>query len=199
MYRLVLATIGIWISLAAGIDNPIDQMGVKGPLLYDRQQFILTWSSRPIPIYTTQEYLPLGETRDTFHQMVSLHLIDTALSPLDAVQQKVNEIEERKKTDKVCNYQVNQNPDTKEYILDYLQSESDSTGMTILDFNIYRFRQIDLPKKRKAILVYAYTQRSYRAAIRPFLRIFNTERAAWLKEMATTTMPTIRISSRTER
>ena len=98
----------------------VDRIGVKGPLAFKKTTFNLAWTSKPSGTYYIQEYLPAGENADHFSQMLSIFLLTADVQTQDAVQEKIAELNERKKTDLTCNYKVNQSPDRKEYMVDFV-------------------------------------------------------------------------------
>jgi hypothetical protein len=112
------------------------------------------------------------------------------------VAQKIVELKERQKTDGVCKFQVNESPDGKEFIVDFLLGESKDNKMTIVEFNVYRYKQIELGKKHKAILVYTYSKRAYEGEITPFFKTLKEDRAKCLNEMTSIEMPTIQLSGK---
>ena len=172
-------------------DEPIDRIGVKGPLTFDKTIFKLSWTDKPSTTYYVQEYLPEGENVDHFNQMLSVFLLIGDIKIEDAVQQKVQELETRKKTDGTCNYMVNQNPDTKEYMVDFIVGQANGDLMEIQEFNIYRYKQVELSNGRKGILVYVYSKRAYGNDITPFLKHLPKNRIAYLKIMISAEMPTV--------
>lgn len=143
-------------------NEPVDRLGVKGPLTFNKTKFNLAWTSKPTDSYYIQEYLPPNETSDHFIQMMSIFLLVSDLPLKDAVQQKIAELKEKQKTDPTCNYMASQSPDGKEYIVDFLLGESKNGKSDIQEFNIYRYRQVDAGNNKKAILVYAYSKKSIR-------------------------------------
>jgi hypothetical protein len=132
-------------------DEPIDRIGIKGPLEFNKENFNLSWSEKPNENYFVQEYLPKGELTDSYNQMLTIHLFITDLDTKEAVQKKLNELETRKKTDPVCNYSVNESPDGKEFMVDFLMGESKGDKMTIAEFNVYHYKKIDLSNGKKGI------------------------------------------------
>ena len=177
-------------------DNPVDRLGVKGPLEFNKINFKLAWTDKPNDIYYIQEYLPDGEKLESFSQMLTIHLFDTDIKTKDAVGQKVKELTERKKTDAVCNYQVTESPDGKEFIVDFLLGESKDDKMTIVEFNVYRYKQIEISKKKKAIIVYAYSKRSYGDNITNFFKTLKADRTNYLNQMISADIPTVIIDSK---
>lgn len=176
-----------------GIETPVERLGVKGPLTFDKINFNLAWTAKPNEKYYIQEYLPMGETVEAFHQMLTLHLFDTEVPVEDAVKVKVKELTQRKQTDPICNYIITESPDKKEFMVDFLLGASKNDQMTIVEFNIYRYRQIELGPGRKALLIFAYSKRAYEDEITQFLNGLGDSRMKYLNQMIETEMPAVRI------
>jgi hypothetical protein len=177
-------------------EKPIDRLGVKGPLEFNKVNFNLAWTDKPNNIYYIQEYLPDGEKLENFNQMLTIHLFDTDVKTKDAVGQKIKELTERKKTDAVCNYQVTESPDGKEFIIDFLLGESKDDEMTIVEFNVYRYKQVEISNKKKAIIVYAYSKRSYGENITNFFKTLKADRTNYLNLMISAEVPTVTVESK---
>ncbi|WP_127844583.1 hypothetical protein [Psychroflexus aestuariivivens] len=195
MKSLVFALSSL-ILFAFTVDKVEDYLSVKGPLTFNKTDFHLKWSDKPNDEYYIQEYLPKDESLESFNQMLTIHLFDTDIDLEGAVSQKVSELEERKKTDPVCNYQVTESPDGKEFIVDFLLGESNDDEMTIVEFNVYHYRQVDLKKKDKGIAVLAYSKRSYGDDITEFFKTLKAERNAHLNEMISSQKPSIKLKKK---
>jgi hypothetical protein len=176
--------------------EPIDKIGVKGPLQFHATTFRLAWAKQPSAAYFVQEYLPAGETIDKFNQMLAVHVLAQDVPVKSAVQQKVQELEARKKTDPTCNYQVNESPDGKEYMLDCLVGENVEGPMAIAEFIIYRFRQVELGGGRKGILMYSYSKRSYGDGLTAFYKALPAERGELLNSMISGEVPKVTLASK---
>lgn len=174
-------------------NGPVDRINVKGPLTFNKTTFDLSWTDKPADTYFIQEYLPQNESVEHFNQMLTIHLFDQPIEVQQAVNQKVKELDTRKTTDKVCNYQVTRSPDKKEFIVDFLLGESKDNSMTIVEFNIYRYKQVTLGKDRKGILVYAYSKRAYGNDINTFFKTLGNDRTALLNVMTGADMPDVKI------
>ena len=177
-------------------NDPVDRIGVKGPLTFNQTTFNLAWTAKPSDAYYIQEYLPKDETVDHFNQMMSIFLLvgDTKLK--NAVQQKIKELDTRKKTDATCNYIVTNNPDKTEYMVDFVLGESKNDKMEVEEFNIYRYKQVDLGDNKKGILVYAYSKRAYGDGITPFFKNLKSDRINLLNTMIGSEMPTVTIADK---
>lgn len=169
----------------------VDYLNVPGPLTFGGTAFHLAWSAHPSDNYYVQEYIPTGEKVDSFNQMLIVNIFKTDIQVKDAVQQKINELETRKKNDPVCQYEINQSPDGKEFIVDFLLGEQKNDLMTITEFNVYRYKHIALGKKKKAILVYAYSKRAYGEQITAFLKSLRDDRMTFLNNMITADVPSV--------
>lgn len=194
MKILLLTISSLLLSFLSVSDDVTDRIGVKGPLEFNGIKFNLAWSDRPRDNYFIQEYLPEGQTPENFEEMLTIHLFETGMSVSEAVQQKGKELTSRKNSDPLCNYQITESPDGKEYMVDFILSESKGDNMTIAEFNVYRYKQSDLGNDRNGILVYAYSKRSYGDDITPFLKKLKDEKINYLNEMALTGIPDIKIA-----
>ena len=164
------------------VNEPIERLGIKGPLVFGDTSFQLAWTDKPNEKYYVQEYLPKNESLEKFNQMLSVYLFITDTSPKIAVQQKIKWLDEKKKTDPVCNYNLIESPDGKEFILDFILSQSQSNKMTTVEFNVYRYAKLNLNGK-EAISVYSYSKRSYGDSIAPFLTDLSKDKNKYLNQM----------------
>ena len=195
MKIIIFAISSLLISFMSVSDDVTDRIGVKGPLEFNGISFNLTWSDKPRDNYYIQEYLPQGEKVESFDQMMTIHLFVTNMSVYEAVQQKGKELTSRKKSDPLCNYQITESPDGKEYMIDFILSESRGEEMTIAEFNVYRYKETDLGNNQKGLLVYTYSKRSYGDGITPFLKNLKDEKINYLNEMALTSIPDVIIGN----
>lgn len=174
-------------------EEPVERIGLKGPLVFDKTNFSLAWTAHPNENYYVQEYLPKNETVEHFNQLLTVHVFTMDVSVDSAVEQKVKELNKRKETDKVCNFSIMKSPDGKESIIDCLLSSGSNDKVDIVEFIIYRYKQIELKNNKKALLIYAYSKRSYDDKITPFFKNLQTDRPELLSMMTSTQMPTILI------
>lgn len=193
-YLLIMAT--ILMSFTTFNSEPVDRIGVKGPLIFNKTSFNLVWTDKPNDTYFIQEYLPKDEKVESFNQMLTLHLFDKDITVKNAIKIKVQELENRKKTDPTCQYKVTESPDGKEVIVDCILGESKGDKMSIMEFNLYRYKKVELGDKKKGILIYAYSKRAYGDDITPFLQNLGKDRSALLNVMIGSEMPTVKIADK---
>lgn len=189
---LCLASI-VLMSFSAINEEPIERIGVNGPLEFNTTDFLLAWTAHPNENYYVQEYLPKNETVDHFNELLTVHVFVMDVSVDAGIQQKINELTKRKETDKACNFNVLKSPDGKESILDCLLSTQKNDKIDVVEFVIYRYKQIELKNNKKALLIYAYSKRSYDEKIMAFLKNLKNERMTLLNVMTAKKLPEISI------
>ncbi len=190
-YLIILST--ILMSFTVINDDPIDRIGVPGPLIFNSIDFNFSWSDKPNETYYIQEYFPKKQSAENYKEMLTIHLFVTDLALNDAVDQKIEELNIRKQTDITCNYKANYSTDKKEIIVDFVLSDIKNDVVNIAEFNIYRYKQVDLENNKKGILIFAYTKRSYKNNINYFFNNLGSIRDKALKTMNNTEMPKVKI------
>ena len=111
---------------------------------------------------------------------VSLHFNET-LSVQYALEAKVQELEERKKSDKCCNYLVYGNDG--EYIIDFLVSDGADGELNMVELDIHHYKPVVVDGK-KAIQLNSYSRRAYGDEIIPFLESLKEKKAGWIKGLS---------------
>lgn len=164
-----------------------EYLTVPGPVEFNNTKYNLSWSSHPNNSYYKQEYLPAGEKSETFTHMVMMEALTGNVSPKDAMINKVNELQQRKQTDPVTNYQFIENKATGEFMLDFVISSGN-----IVEWNVYRYTS---QKNSKALVLFEYSRRAYGAATTNFLKALKADRVKDVNTLATFKIPTIKIKS----
>ncbi|WP_268847018.1 hypothetical protein [Flavobacterium aestivum] len=193
MKKTIYFTSLLLITISTIKSQTIERIGLKGPINFNKTEFNLAWSEKPNDNYYIQEYLPKNETVEKFNELITVNLFVLDVSVENAIHQKVSELTKRKETDKVCNFSVINSPDGEESILDCLLSSNKNDELDIVEFIIYRYKQIELDNHKKALLVYSYSKRSYGNKITKFLQNLATERENLLNVMISTKIPETKI------
>ena len=191
MKKTILFLAVACLSLLSFKPGIVERFGVKGPLTFGDKSFFLA-STEVNGISYVQEYVPKGDNVESFHEMVSIFVYDTRLSLDEAIQGKLAELVERKNTDPVCNYMVNENPGGKEKMLDFLLSHGTTSELNVVEFNVYRFKEITI-NGQKGIMVYAYSRRAYKEEIRGFLATLKDAREGYLNRMIAAELPVVKL------
>lgn len=173
-------------------ENLQDLIGVKGPLEFNQTVFKLAWTANPDDTYYAQEYLPDGENVDTFNQMLAIHVFIKDISPRDAVFEKAFQISA--KLGKGSLVYFTGSADEKIFILDFLVEEKKLLKRTLVEYNLYRYQQIDLANEKKALVVYMYCKRSYGADTTAFLKSLADVKKGYRDEMFNTEIPVVTIA-----
>src|ERR1022692_1331699 len=84
--------------------KPIDRIGQPGPIVFNKTRYYLAYAIKGKDNFYFQNYLPTGEKLDNYDQSLCIQVFNPGLSLRQVVDQKVKELEERKKTDKTCHY-----------------------------------------------------------------------------------------------
>jgi hypothetical protein len=160
-----------------------DYFGVPGPLAFNKAAYQLAWSSHPNATYYKQEYLSAGETSQRYSKMLMLEVATGDFTLQQLVKAKTTELDQRKQTDAVTNYAVIQNPNTGEYLLDFVISQGDGAN-AIVEWNVYRYVKLKDKSGNKGVQLFAYSRRAYGAGTADFLKRLKTDRTADINAMA---------------
>lgn len=169
----------------------MSKLAVKEPLIFNNTQFYYAWSQNTDTHYF-QEYLPAGEQLENFNEMMILHFFTNAKPVENVVRDKMDELEQRKQTDPLCDYMVSASPDNTLFIVDFIIS-SITDEKSVAEFNIYQFQSIDLGDGQQGLILYAYCKRAYDNDIDMLLESLETERTALVELMSQTDIPEISI------
>ena len=198
MKHLLLFCFAAFALLSFKSDDPIQEyLSVSGPLNFDGKSYNLKWTSK-VDNYYIQEYLTENDSLNNFTEMISLFVLNESVSVEDAIQMKIQELEEFKKTDPVCNYAVTFGPNKTGTVVDFLRGESIADMATLVEFNVYRYKQIKIGKNKKAILVYAFSKRATGSDMVPFLTSLKEERLLFIEKVLSVELPEIKLTAGTE-
>ncbi len=167
-----------------------EYIGVLGPLEFDGKSYHLKSSSKARNYYI-QEYLGENDSLAGFNEMISLFVLNEEVSIEDAIEIKQQELDEFRKTDPVCNYAVTFGPKNSGTLIDFLRGESIGEVMTLVEFNLYRYKQIKIGKNKKAVFVFAFSKRAYGKDITPFLKSLREERTDYIEKVFNVELPEI--------
>ena len=167
--------------LSLSAQSATEYFSVGNPIKYCGTKYSLVWSAQPQENYFVQEYLPKGETLEHYNQMFTVSVIFWDRTPLEAVQAKVAELEERKKSDPITKYMVAEN--NGDYILEFLVSDSSNGKMNTVEVDVHYYKQMTI-NGRNACVLYFYSSRAYGDDILPFIQSIPEKRNAWYEGMS---------------
>lgn len=158
----------------------------------NRTEYHLKWSSHPLENYYKQEYIPVDNQLETYEQMISVELVTGEATAKDAVAQKIQEIETRKATDRVSNYELREDPATKELILDFMLSEGTGEN-TILEWNVYRYANYKDAAGKKGLSLFSFSKRGYGNGVIEFGPDIRDNRKKYMAEFMAVERPVIQV------
>lgn len=167
--------------------------GISEVLSFNSSDYKLSNSYHPVENYWKQEYLPDGQTPDHFDSMITIDFCVTDSTATHFVASKIIELSERKKTDAVCNYRVLENKHSDEYILDFIMSESLGNRVTIVERNIYHYKNYTDKAGHKGTLLFGISHRAYGNDITSYLKSINATLEADIKRVNAFEVPQIEI------
>jgi len=136
---------------------------------YDGNKFNLLFSNNSPDNLYSQEYIQEGDILEKFNQMILVSFMETDVSAKDLAIAKSKEIENRKSTDVMANYQLSENKDKGEILLDFLLSDGSTDENMIVEWNSYRYINHTDKSGKKGVLLLGLSKRAYGDKYKDFL------------------------------
>ncbi|MBS1526902.1 MAG: hypothetical protein JST19_14705 [Bacteroidetes bacterium] len=168
---------------------------IPGELTFDSLQYKLSASYHPNDNYYKQEYIPSGESADHFKKMVTIDFVVADVKAKDLVTAKIKELQQRKKSDPVVQTDLMSNAERDEYILDFILSEQAGGKLTIVERNVYRYKNYTDSTGHKGVLLFAVSQRGYGDDIVSFFGNLKKNRVNDINKVAKYDMPNVQIQN----
>lgn len=184
------------ITLAQSTQPATDFMAVPGPIYFDNKVYNLNWSSHPAANFYKQEYLVKGDHENKYKTMISIDAITGQQELKNVVAAKVTELKKMKESNPVINYEVIQNPQTGEYMLDFLVTANTADGsISIIERNVYRYKTFIDKAGKKAVMLFSVSTRAYGAAdANQFLVLLKGSRKDLMNKVSQFKIPAIKIT-----
>lgn len=184
-----ILTAALW--LAPVQAQTTDHLGLPGPITLGGDSFALAWSSRPADNYIKQEYLPAGETPDSYSRMVLVETI-TGVAVMDAVRAQADTLARRKETDPLVNMEVIRNEATGEALLDFIVSSRNEAGEYVVEWNAYRYAPLAAEEDGPGVMLFGISHRaSGNDAAKTFLQELPSLRPARIEALAAAPLPEV--------
>ena len=181
MKAIIILITSMLCCLGVSAQTVTEYFDVGNPIKYCGTKYSLVWSARPQENYYVQEYLPKGESLEHYNQMFTVIVIFGDITALEAVQAKIAELEQRKKTDPVTNYLVAEN--NGEYILEFIVGDSSDGKMNIVEVDVHYYKQMTINGRNASVLSF-YSGRAYGDDIMQFIQSIPQKRNAWYEGMS---------------
>lgn len=181
MKKILSLISSLAVCLSASAQAVTEYFNAGNPIEYCGTKYSLAWSAQQQNIYFIQEYLPEGETFEHYNQMFTVSVIFWNRTPLEAVQAKIAELEQRKKDDPVIHYMVAEN--NGDYILEFIVSDSDNGNLSFVEVDVHHYKQMTINGKKASVLSF-YSCRAYGDNIEPFMKSIPEKRDAWYEGLS---------------
>jgi hypothetical protein len=182
---------GVFTSLYfIGPDTVKDYLHLPGPIEFNGTSYRLAWTAHPAKNYYKQEYIPKRNTVEHYDKMVFLDVVMDTGNLRDAVRAKLVQLELRKRKDSVVNYKLFQNPDSTEYILDFVLSDGEPF-LNVVEWDVYRYKTFVDSSGHKGYQLFANSLRAYGDEINGFFGTLGATRKRVIALMVKYDMPVI--------
>lgn len=135
-------------------------LSFPNPIEYDGTEFYIIQSKQRSKTLFQEQYIPKDEDLRDFNQLIDFSFFNKEIETELAVRQKVESVQQREKKDKFAKVNVTESPDGKEFIVDYFISEAPENGDSYIEYNIYRFKNME-NGGQKSFLIMSYAKRMY--------------------------------------
>jgi len=172
----------------------LDFLNTGDLICYRNIDYKLAWSSHPAINYYIQEYIRPDDSLASFNSLLLIKFLAEDVPPIDVVEQKIDEIEARKATDKVAGYRLRRSPDKKEYLLDFILSSGSGDKIGLIEFDSYRYVSYTDKSGRKGVLLYGRSLRAYNDDMADFIQELKRTRERILNEFNSSEIPVIQLN-----
>jgi hypothetical protein len=173
--------------------EPTDRIGLVEPLVFNETVFNLAWTAHPDETYYAQEYLPEGENVETFDQMLAVHVFLRDIKPKEAVFEKAIQISTKLGKNSLVYFSGS--ADEKTYVLDFVVEEKKFGKRVLVEYDLYRYQEIDLGNEKTALMVIMYCKRSYGSDTKRFLKTLGDYKQGYRDEMSNMEIPVVTIAN----
>ena len=190
MNKFVITAFLLFLSIVVNSQNVENYLETEKTIEFDNQKYDLVWSTHPNEVYYKQEYLPKEQTLEKFKSMLTISFLKGAFKVKDLVNQKIQELENAKKSNPIINYNALEKEG--EVILDFLMSINSKDGkqLLVVERNIYRYKNIET-EKTKGCLLFCLSKRAYDNEIDDFFNELTKNKNSLLIKVGNIDFPEI--------
>jgi hypothetical protein len=172
----------------------VNYLGIQAPITVQKKAYRLAWSAHPDASLYKQEYLVAGDVFPKYQSMVGIDFALTESTVDQAVDTKLRELDNLKRTYPIVNYNVIGNPATGEKIIDCLIGTNTAAEQdNVMERNVYRFKLVKTKSGQRGVLLFMVSIRKYGAEITPFLTKLKVEKPLLVNEVAKLVLPEIQL------
>jgi hypothetical protein len=168
--------------------------GIPDVLVFKNIEYKLLTSYHPNNVYYKQEYVPVNETGEHYNSMLIIDFYITDHPIKFLLEKKEGEITERRKNDPIAVFEQFENADLGEYMLDFTMSEGDGKKLTLVEKNVYRYKNYTDKAGDKGILLFALSQRGYGDGLKTFFDSIKENKMTDINAVGMYNIPNIEIA-----
>lgn len=198
MHKLFSLLITILFSAKLFSQENSDYLGITG-FTFNETKYILTNSSPKSKIQIVQDYISEEERIEDASNVISLYFFNKDIDAKEAAYHKTEELENRKDSDKFSSYNVTENPNGTEFIVDFFTSNIPKNKEQALpeqetsDYNIYRFKNVLIGGK-PAFIIIAYKEK-FDGDTKSFIKTIGKKRDKLMEGIITLNLPAITLKT----
>lgn len=166
-----------------------DLLGIPGPISLHGQTYELAWSKRFSDNYARHEYVPRGETVQSYRHMLLIDRVDGTDRSIDVANVLVEQLKKRKEQDPFVNFEIFHNPEKGEVIVDFVMRDSTRAGDGLVEWNLYRYAPVRDSDGRPAVLLLGLSERAYGDDRIGYMKGLKERRAPALKALIAAPLP----------
>lgn len=166
MRRLFIFFITIFLGVPIYSQEIVDYIGIP-ELNFGETKLVLAESSQKSKVLYVQDYIPEDSRIEDSPYTVTIYFFNKNIDAKEATYQKTGELDTRQQNDKYCTYNVTENPNGTEFIVDFFTSNitkkkeknEEEPEQEMADYNIYRFRNVMLGDQ-STFMIISYKQKN---------------------------------------
>lgn len=168
-------------------------------LTFNETKYVLATATQKSKVLYIQDYIPEEERVEDASNTISIYYFNKEIDAKDATYSKTNELDNRQNTDKFCTYNVTENPNGTEFVVDFFTSnipkskDEPTPEQESSDYNIYRFRNV-MSGEKSVFMIIAYKE-NYLGDTKSFQKIAGKKRNKLMEGIITLTVPNITLKT----
>ena len=171
-----------------------DFLGIK-ELTFNETKYVLAMAKQKSKVLYVQDYILEDERLEDASHLISIFFFNKSIDAKDAATSKIKELDSRKTTDKYCSYNLTENPNGTEFVVDYITSNMSKNKEEPLpdeessSYNIYRFKNI-MNGDKSFFMIITYAEK-FTGDTKNNLKTIAKKRNKLMEGMITLTVPEI--------
>ena len=168
-------------------------------ITFNEQKYVLATATQKSKILYIQDYISEDERIEDASNVISIYYFNKEIDAKEAAYSKTEELDNRQNSDKFCSYDVTENPNGTEFVVDYFTSnvpkskDANAPEQESSDYNIYRFRNV-LNGEKSSFMIIAYKE-TYTGDTKSFQKTVGKKRNKLMEGIITLTVPDIKLKT----